>query len=82
MDTGWNRLAEAVLTSTHNLCFGSKIRKIVIPLQSPVFLFKDGGLKGYILQGYVFLMVIPIQMPYNVQLSVRDSVKHQFIHFH
>ena len=25
-------LAEAVLTSTHNLCFGAKIRKIGIPL--------------------------------------------------
>ena len=29
---------EAVLTSTHNLCFGAKIRKISIPLQTPVFL--------------------------------------------
>ena len=28
---------EAVLTSTHNLCFGSKITKIGIPLQIPVF---------------------------------------------
>ena len=25
-------MLEAVLTSTHNLCFGSKIRKIGIPL--------------------------------------------------
>ena len=30
-------LAEAVLTSTHNLCFGTKIRKIGIPLQTLVF---------------------------------------------
>ena len=36
--THQNRLAEAVLTSTHNLCFGSKIRKIGIPLQTHVFL--------------------------------------------
>ena len=35
-------LAEAVLTSTHNLCFGAKIRKIGIPLQTPVFLYKIG----------------------------------------
>ena len=28
---------EAVLTSTHNLCFGAKIRKIGIPLHTPVF---------------------------------------------
>ena len=31
---------EAVLTSTHNMCFGTKIRKIGIPLQTPVFLYK------------------------------------------
>ena len=33
----WYRLIEAVLTSTHNLCFGAKIRKIGISLQAPVF---------------------------------------------
>ena len=27
-----NRLSKAVLTSTYNLCFGTKIRKIYIPL--------------------------------------------------
>ena len=32
-------------TSTHNLCFGAKIRKIGIPLCTPVLLYK-GGLKG------------------------------------
>ena len=35
-------LEEAVLTSTHNLCFGAKIRKIGIHLQIPVFLYKSG----------------------------------------
>ena len=34
--------AEAVLTSTHNLCFGAKIRKIGIPVHTPVLLFKSG----------------------------------------
>ena len=34
--------AEAVLTSTHNLCFGAKIRKIGIPLHTPVLLHKSG----------------------------------------
>ena len=38
----FSRTAEAVLTSTHNLCFGAKIRKIGIPLQTPVFLYKSG----------------------------------------
>ena len=40
IDCGY--LAEAVLTSSQNLCFGSKIRKIGIPLQTPVFLYKSG----------------------------------------
>ena len=34
--------AEAVLTSTHNLCYGAKIRKTGIPLHSPVLLYKSG----------------------------------------
>ena len=34
------KVAEAVLTSTHNLCFGAKIRKIGIPLHTPVFLMQ------------------------------------------
>ena len=33
---------EAVLTSTHNLCFGAKIRKIGLPLHTPVLLYKSG----------------------------------------
>ena len=33
---------KAVLTSTHNLCFGAKIRKIGIPLQTPFFLYESG----------------------------------------
>ena len=35
-------LGEAVLTCTHNLCFGAKIRKIGIPLHTPVLLYKSG----------------------------------------
>ena len=38
-----NRLwAEAILTSTHNLCFATKIRKTGIPMQIPVFLYRSG----------------------------------------
>ena len=40
--TRQNRLAEAVLTSTHNLCFGANIRKIGIPLHTPVLLYNSG----------------------------------------
>ena len=36
----WNRLDEAVLTSTHSVCFGSKIRKLGITLQTSVFLYE------------------------------------------
>ena len=35
-------IPEAVLTSTHNLCFGAKIRKIGILLHTPVLLYKSG----------------------------------------
>ena len=44
IDCGYtlDRLDGAVLTSTHNLCFGAKIRKIGIPLQTPVLLYKSG----------------------------------------
>ena len=40
--TRLNRLTEAVLTSTHNLNFGSAIRKIGIPMDTPVLLYKSG----------------------------------------
>ena len=36
-----NRLREAVLASTHNVCFVSKIRKLGIHLQTPLFLYKS-----------------------------------------
>ena len=36
------RRGEANLTSTHNLCIGAKIRKIGIPLHTPVLLYKSG----------------------------------------
>ena len=45
IDCGYT-LEEAVLTSTHNLCFGAKIRKIGIPLHTPVLLYKSGAQKG------------------------------------
>ena len=39
-----------VIKSTHNLCFGSKIRKIGIPLYTPVLLSKIGFSGVYITQ--------------------------------
>ena len=32
---------EVVLTSTHNVCFGSEIKKVGIPLYTPVLLHKN-----------------------------------------
>ena len=46
MGTRQNRIGEAVLTSTHKLCFEAKIRKIGIPLYSPVLLYKSGVHRG------------------------------------
>ena len=44
LDCGYTleRLTEAVLSSTHNLCLGAKLRKVGMPLHSPVFLYKSG----------------------------------------
>ena len=47
IDCGYplERLSEAVLTSTHNLCFGAKIRKNVYPCK-PQFYYIKVGCKG------------------------------------
>ena len=55
MGTRQNHLDEAVLTSTHNLCFEAKIRKIGIPL-IPQFCYIKVGHEGYTFNGHVFLM--------------------------
>ena len=73
MDCGYTlepavRLAEAVLTSTHNLCFGAKIRKIGIPLHTPVLLYKSGVLRGYSIHGRVFLMFTVMDLIFAIKL--------------
>ena len=44
LDCGYTleRLTEAVLTSTHNLCLGAKLRKIVCPCIPQFFYIKVG----------------------------------------
>ena len=42
IDCGYTLEPEAVLTITHNLCFGAKMTKIGIPLHTPVLLYKRG----------------------------------------
>ena len=41
--------------TTHSLCFGAKIRKMGIPLQIPVLLYKSGVQGGILFMG-VFLI--------------------------
>ena len=40
-------LTEAILTSTHNLCFGSKIRRIGTPPANPSSTILKGGMRGH-----------------------------------
>ena len=54
IDCGYS---EAVLTSTHNLCFGAKIRKKYTPVNQFYYIIKV-GCKGYESHGHVFLMII------------------------
>ena len=48
-----------VLTSTHNLYFGAKIREIGIPLHTPVLLHESGVQGGIHNHGHVILMSKP-----------------------
>ena len=54
--TRWNRLTEAVLTSTHNLCFRAKIRKNVYPCKSQ-FYYIMWDAREYELHGRVNIMI-------------------------
>ena len=55
MDCGYTLdLSEAVLTSTHNLCFGAKIRKKLYPCK-PEFYYKTVGCKGVFVTRTCFL---------------------------
>ena len=54
MGTRENCLGESVQTRNHSLCFGSKIRKIRLFLQTSVFLYKS-GVQGVIHYMYMLL---------------------------
>ena len=55
--------------STQNVCFGSKIRKLDIPLQIPIFYIQVGfkGVHVHILHGHVILMNLHFKEPYDQQ---------------
>ena len=56
MGTRENRLSEAVLTSTHNLCFLAEIRKIMYTPVNPSFTIQKWGLRRSKLYKHVFVM--------------------------
>ena len=53
IDCGYTLEPEAVLMSTHNLCFGAKIRKNVYPCK-PQFNYIKVGCKGVFIPGTHF----------------------------
>ena len=62
--------------STHNVCFGPKIRKLGIPLQTPFFFYIKVGFRGYTFHRHVFLMIpsFNIDIQQNVVTS-NEKVK-------
>ena len=46
MGACWNGLNAAVVTSTHNLCFWAKIRKIMYTPSNPTLSYTNWGLRG------------------------------------
>ena len=71
MGTHKNRLIEAVLMSTHNLCYRAKIRKNVY-LCKPQFYYIKVGCKGvhmYTLHGHVSMMTFRNSIMYIETLN-------------
>ena len=63
---------EAVLTSTHKLCFGAKTRKIVYPCK-PQFYYMYIKVEYkwvYIINGQVFLLEVQIKPPFCKTFSL------------
>ena len=50
MGTRYNRLSEAVLTSTHNLCFKAKIRQNEYPCKPKFYDIKVGCKRVFVTQ--------------------------------
>ena len=61
---------EAVLTSTHNLCFRAKIRKNVhVYSCKPQFYYIKVGVMGYTLHGFVIMMT-NIEIDFVILVSI------------
>ena len=79
MDTRWNRLAEAVLTSTHNLCFEQKYEKYHSLFLSENFKFLEVEFSIY-LNRRVFVMNETLECGYPalrpvLRRNTQDSQK-------
>ena len=61
IDCGYT-LDEAVLTSTHNLCFGSKNKKKVYPCK-PQFYYTKVGCKGVFVTRTCFRDIVALNGP-------------------
>ena len=76
------RTDEAVLTSTHNLCFGAKIRKIGIPLHTSVLVSKSGVQGVYFTRtcfrhvGASFIYRINSQFQNHLRMIIQCSETH------
>ena len=70
----FNPLGEAVLTSTHNLCFGAKIRKIGIPPAYPSFFYIKVGFKGVFIARTCFPDVLGVNYFVNDDYRNTDVI--------
>ena len=77
IDCGYTLEPEAVLTSTHNLCFGAKIRKNMYTRVNPTFSITKWGERGCSLHGHVILMNPP-KLIFNT-CSYQQNTRHYII---
>ena len=66
---------EAVLTSTHNLCFRAKIRGKKYTPVKPQFYIQKWGVRGCKLHGPVIMMLIEMVLLSTHNLYLRAKVK-------
>ena len=80
MGTSYNRLGEAVVTGTHNLCFGAKKekkkKKNRYSPAKPSCFYKIGVKWGYLCNGHVFLMGCTAISRSLTPLCAFDHIKH------
>ena len=68
MGTRSNRLSEAVITSTHNVCFGAKIRKVGIPLHTMKVGYKGLNITRKCYPDVFFFLIVALLCSYMSML--------------